>query len=183
MATTPSIDADTLNEILDIGREKLPEGSFIKLANFLRNIHNEHTRNIGDIAFTRITPVRVHVNFDTHSGKHYSIIIDSEKTEYMRGSTPNREYLSGSINGITFTDREECEFIKYLERFKRFYGIKNIVRRMDEHDEESFATYGKFYKYMRQREREDSYDSDYDDDDECEYPDAWIIRNMFGLSC
>jgi hypothetical protein len=182
MAAAPNIDADTFSEILDLGREKLSEGTFIKLANFLRDVHNEQTRNVEEIALTRITPIKVHVEFDTYNGKHYTIIVDNEKIEYMRGSTPNREYVSGSVNGIAFIDRVESEFIGYLERFKKFYGMKNIVRKMDEHEEESFATFGKFCRYMREREVDDSYDSN-DEDDECHYQDSWVIRNIFGLTC
>lgn len=178
---TPSDINEAFNEILDVGREKLSEGNFLKLATLLQNIHKEQTRTESEIVLTRIIPVNIRVEFDTHNGKHCVVVIDSHKTEYMRGSTPNREYVSGTLNGISFTDRDEVEFITYLERFKRFYGMKNIVRKMDIYDEETFTTFGKFRKYMREREADDMCDSDDEDDGGC-YQDAWVIRNIFGLT-
>ena len=172
---------EAFNEILDLGREKLSEGNFLKLATFLQNIHKEQTRSDGEIVLTRVIPVNIRVEFDTHNGTHHVIVINNHKTDYMRGSTPNRESVSGNLNDVAFTDRDEVEFITYLERFKRFYGMKNIVRKMDIYDEETFATFGKFRKYMREREADDTCDSDDEDDGGC-YQDAWVIRNIFGLT-
>ena len=170
------------SEILDFGREKMNEGDYLKLAMFLGNLHNAVAS--APEVFRETTNIHnVSVEFDTVKGKHIVVKIDSIREVVYRGAAkPNDDFISGSVNGVAFTNMIDTEFTNYWVKRIAFYGAKNIKRSFDNIEADEFKHFGLFKQFCLERdvsiERSEEEEPDYDAMDFCA---TYFVNVLFGI--
>ena len=177
---------DAYAEILETGREKLKDGDFLKLADFLSKLNKE-----SEIIepFKRETQhLDITLQFETLKGKSFVITLLERKCAYYPGKRRNEFYISGIINGKPFIDDDEFVFIDKWTRFMKLYGIKNIKRTWNEFGlEEEFTTLGKYKDYLQEEHENDKTKQDEEDEDDGEpydvrmICDTYITRSIMGF--
>lgn len=180
MSTTTDT-TEIYSEVLDLGREKMNEGDYLKLATFLGNLHK--TASVVSILREDIYSPNTVVEFDTLKDKHCVVKINRIRTVVYAGSKPNEEFISGSVNDDFFTNVLEKDFVRQWTRRIGFYGAKNIKRSSDCGDVEEFKQYGRFKKHCKERDAsigaEDSDDDEeYGNNDFCS---GYYTRILFGI--
>ena len=139
------------SDILDFSKDKVPEGDYLKLANFLKTLHQENQQTIVSEDTIEINLV---LKFETYRGKKHTLKINKiHKTCFERSSSEtssSQTKLFGSLDNIPFED-EEDELFKQWKIFFDYYGVKNIKRSMMGADIEHFKTLGEFKKYLEER--------------------------------
>ena len=168
---------ENLTDILEMCREKMTEGDYLKTAGFLRNLHES---GAPVIIGTTIAIMNTIVTFNTIKGKKTTVEIERVKRLRFRGSVPDEYTVTGKINGLEFTMSRE-DFTQRMVRRIGFYGAKSIERQMGDDDKEEFSGLGRFKKYISEREvHSESRDED-DDDEYTEFSTDYYIQALFGL--
>ena len=171
------------SEVLDIGREKMNEGDYLKLANFLCELHKK-AESAPKISHERIlSATDTVVEFDTPKGKHYLIKINQIRRVVYEGSNPDDDFISGSVNGESFTNMLDNDFGTKWGRFIGFYGIKNIKRSFGG-DVEEFTHWGRFKRHCDIRNvSEEAGDSGEEEEmGEVMLRQSYYIRVLFGIN-
>jgi len=153
-----SSSVDSYNDVLEVGREKMNEGDYLKLAKFLQTLHKERkiireiqTRNVGSS-----------ISFETLKGKPFRISINTYKTITYEGQ-PQESYITGLWKDEPFEYLKD-DFIKKFIRIVNIYGAKNIRQTIGDETEE-YSKFASFKSFVRQLHENNSvYDDDEDDD-------------------
>lgn len=167
-------DTAILTEILDLGRDKLKEGEYLKLATFLKTLTNSD-----DLIRTATIPLNVKIEYETSSGKLYCITIQEEEMKVFKGTRPNETKYSGTQNGVPFI-MSHNEFLSRLRRRISFYGMKNIKRSMEEGEVEEYRNLDQYKKGLQKR-----WDFEFEDrnDTTHESPEDWQDEYVLGILC
>jgi hypothetical protein len=178
--------SDNLSAVLDAGREHLPEGDYIKLADFLSKLHKKKEENDAVIIKTiRNDNIGIEISFETLKGKKIIMKIETGRYEIYSGPVPNRTFLSGHCNDVPFVDWSPLRIINRLEGLFQLYGMKNIKRKFAEFDDE-FASYAEFAKFCSEKSHVEGHDDDDEDDEPTHWRDLcnrFVMSELFGLPC
>ena len=171
---------ESYSEVLDFSKEKMSEGDYIKLADFLKKLHSETEESeilrVGELA------VGITLEFETYKGKQYKIKLLNSKRTIFRGPKPSTIELSGLVNDVPFTE-EIGAFRTKWSNIIGFSGIKNIKRSVYDLEIEEFKHLRDFKNFLQSREDDDRRE-DCDDDDEHDvdgWTDEFITGNLFGI--
>lgn len=177
------------NDVLEVGREKMSEGDYLKLATFLKQLHN--TTDV--IVFDKIYQIGITLEFDTYNSSHYKfdnstdnsihykIIIDSVHRTVYKGPKKDDIIVRGSENGISF-ERTIENLVDKLVKLYHFYGIKNIKRSLDNNKIQYFKNFKNFKKFNSLLHKGiDDGDSDSDDEECCAFTDGYMMKCLCGL--
>ena len=178
-------NTENMSELLELGREKLSEGDYLKLATFLQNLHTTHTTatRVAYVppAVVNTLPLNVVVEFKTVKGKEFVIHLDTltKTTAYGPGREAERreETVIGKFNLVPFT-MLETDFIKKMYTLLHFYGMKDIRRSCHGEHEETHEIFHDFSEHAR-----DDYITSFSgpDDEDADYGNSDILRILFGL--
>jgi hypothetical protein len=154
-----------------MGREKMNEGDYMKLATFLKTLHaaNETIRVWDDTTHR----LNYELEYDTTKNKHFVIKISHVRRIRYHGPKPNATLVTGTLNGVEFTDTCLNELAQRLNRITFVYGIKNIKRQIEDLGFEEHTTFEEFKKYVNARECPD-------DPDDAEFNDNYYIQTLIG---
>jgi hypothetical protein len=172
------------SEVLDLGRDKMTEGDYLKLATFLGDLHKKKDEPPQSILLREVvSPLRTVIEFDTLKGKHYVITI----TEYryiMYTAKPNEKFISGTVNDEPFTNMSDHDFYKKWVRLIGFYGCKNIKRSSGDVDVEKFQSFGRFKRHCTERDMSlNAEDSEAEEEHDSDYNPSYYIAVLFGVDC
>lgn len=170
------MSSEIFNDVLECGREKMSEGDYLKLAQFLKTLHNKKEKvEVG----RKTTPLQIKVEYDTQKGKHYSVIINSMIDVDYEGSPRITRYI-GTINGVAF-DEERHTLKDLLCRRITFSGIKNIKRSICDDDVEEYPTMRSFKAMLQEMGEGDSYNTE-EEYDINNIMESYIVSLLFGIS-
>jgi hypothetical protein len=168
---------ESCSAVLEVGREKLSEGDYLKLATFLSTIHASKS------ALTVVNEKWVSHNFkleyNTIKSKKCMVIKIDNLVEIVKRTDAVIDielHVIGSINNEPFRMLRK-EFINKIIRRISFYGMRNIKRTMDDMDDE-FVHYSRFKGHTRDRASDMEEDDDDSDWDLTEYT---IVGELFCL--
>ena len=189
-ATTNVAD---LVDLLELGREKLSEGDYLKLAGFLQNLHN--TIPTPALADDHIITHNIAINLTTTITHVYKdmttkVYVKEVRKEYYRNQTRNKETVIYQINDGDFKEALEADFVKYITRLISLYGAKAIVRKLEDFPEQTFHSIGAFRIHISEVNKSEKTrivdDEDDDEGDDDEHPSSYclkyVIRELGGLS-
>jgi hypothetical protein len=172
---------DNLTDILEMCREKMTEGDYVKTADFLRKLHDSATPESRIIVHTANVLMNTHVTFNTIKGKKTTVEIESVKRLRFRGPIPDEYTVIGTIDGEEFTMSRE-QFVERMARRIGFYGAKSIERQMQHHDKDVFSGLGTFKKFIQEREVcAERRDDDEDEDEWADFNTPYIMAALFGV--
>jgi hypothetical protein len=160
-------------DILEMGREKMKEGDYMKLATFLKTLHDTTTAKTPEIFVQRTYPHNFVLEYDTLKGKHYELKISEVTRVRYRGPKPDDTYITGMLNGEAFTNIDANTIICRIIRIIGFYGMKNIKRQIDGMDFEEYANFEKYKLDVNTRENPD-------EPDDVEFCRSWYVRTLIG---
>lgn len=171
------------SEVLDLGRDKMTEGDYLKLASFLGDLHKKKEEPPQAIFREVVSPLRIVIEFDTLKGKHYVITINQIRRVVYVGPKPNEKFISGTVNDEPFTNMLDEDFRKKWSQLIGFYGIKNIKRSSGDGVEE-FVSFGRFKKHCKDRDialnAEDS-EAEEEHLSVMDYNPSYFIIVLFGI--
>ena len=167
---------ENFSDILDFSKEKLSEGDYIKLADFLKNIHTFSEKIVRHKSSKDINAV---LEFDTYKGKHYVIKVDTFETLYFTGDTENETAFIGSINDVPFR-YGMWELRRIWSARINFHGAKNIKRTLMGSDIETFRNMKDFRTYLQER-NDDEKDEDDEEEDVNEWGNEYVTGLLFGF--
>lgn len=180
MSDTMSNFTGAYSDVLDTGREKMNEGDYLKLAQFLSSLYK--TKEQSEILSEFDILINIKVEFKTNKGKSYDIKIDKCHKIVYRDPKPNDFILYGSINGEEFIMDKK----KLANKFRKIlimYGMKEICQTLEDNEPLEFKTFNKFKTHSMEVDKLINYDSDEDEEIECdEYPVDWYITCLFGIT-
>lgn len=147
--------------VLDVGRDKLSEGDFLKLAAFLDSLHKSKS------ATNVLTVKRISHNFkleyQTIKSKKSVVIKITDLIKIYKSNNSDKSWTEfhvvGSINDVPFNMLRN-QFIDKIVRQIAFCGMRNIKRTMDDLEDE-FDHYPQFKGHTRDR----ASDAEDEDDD------------------
>jgi hypothetical protein len=172
------MSAEKLSQILDVSREVLNDGEYLRVANFLGTLHKP-AEEVHTISRIEETPFSGCLEFDTFKDAHFRIEVQRVFIIIYRGPKANEIKVAGKVNDVPFetdiTDFGRC----WARRFK-FYGVKNIKRCCDGMPTEEFSNWKSWMKYLQQREDDDLEEGD-EPNDVNEFADGYVTRHLFGL--
>ena len=170
-----SSTSDNLSTVLDAAREALPEGDYLKVANFLPSLLKKgeaipyNVRIYDDLNIT--------VEFETVKGNKYSIKIDKVSVKLFRNSDPNITLITGSINDVSFIDMDEIKLMKKITTIALICGIVKIKRTVDDIVEE----WDHFNDYKKHdHEINFGWQEDYDEDEYSNIRTGYYIERLMG---
>ena len=165
---------ESYTELLDLGREKLSEGDYLKLAAFLQTLHKEAESEIVMRVKTNI--LNCCVSFQTYKNKKYNIKIEKEEITVYRGSTQNKTVLYGSVNGQEFHLDEDVFYANWT-RLIEYHGIKHIERSLLGSEKELFKNLQDFKMFLAKKAKKNG-----EDDVMVDYwRDEYIVKQLFGV--
>jgi hypothetical protein len=170
---TMSSTADNLSAVLDAAREALPEGDYLKVANFLPSLLKKDETMPYNVSV--FNDLNITIDFKTVKGAKYTIKIDNVSIREFRGSDPNITLINGSINRVNFVDMEESKFLKKIKTIVLICGIINIRRTVDDIVEE-WDHYTQFK--ITQHEISSGGDEEYDESEYLDTTDKWYIARL-----
>ena len=158
-------------DILEMGREKMNEGDYMKLATFLKTLHaaNEKIKVLRE----ETHHINYVLEYDTTKNKHFVIKISSVKRVIYHGPKQNDTLVTGTLNGVEFTGVELEELVMRIKRITFLYGIKNIKRQIDDLGFEEHATFEEFKNYVNVRENPE-------DPEDTEFCDMFYVQTLIG---
>ncbi len=168
-----SSTADNLSAVLDAAREALPEGDYLKVANFLPSLLKKDETMPYNVSV--FNDLNITIDFKTVKGAKYTIKIDNVSIREFRGSDPNITLINGSINRVNFVDMEESKFLKKIKTIVLICGIINIRRTVDDIVEE-WDHYTQFK--ITQHEISSGGDEEYDESEYLDTTDKWYIARL-----
>lgn len=172
------------SEVLDLGRDKMTEGDYLKLASFLGDLHKKKDEPQQSIFREDVSSSRIVVEFDTLKGKHYVINITEYRHVIYTGPKPNEKFISGTVNDEPFTNMSDHDFYKKWMRLIGFYGCKNIKRSSGDVDVEKFQSFGRFKRHCSERDMAlNAEDSDAEEEHDSDYNPSYYIAVLFGVDC
>lgn len=171
---------ENLTDILEMCREKMTDGDYVKTAGFLRNLHESGAPELRVVVHTAVAVMNTIVTFNTIKGKKTTVEIESVKRLRFRGSVPDEYTVTGKINGVEFTMSRE-DFTQRMVRRIGFYGAKSIERQLGDDDKEEFSGLGRFKEYITQREMHSESRNEDDDDEFTEFSADYYIQSLFGV--
>jgi hypothetical protein len=149
------------SEVLDLGRDKMTEGDYLKLATFLGDLHKKKDEPPQSIILREVvSSSRTVIEFDTLKGKHYVITITEYRYIVYSGPKPNEKVITGTVNDEPFTNMLDHDFYKKWTQIMRFYGCKNIKRSSNGEGVEEFASFARFRKHCNELLALDAENSD-----------------------
>jgi hypothetical protein len=151
------------SEVLDLGRDKMTEGDYLKLATFLADLHKKNDEPPQSIFREDVLSSRTVIEFDTLKDKRYVINITEYRHVIYTGRKPNERLLSGTVNDEPFTNMLVNDFYKKWKHIIGFYGCKNIKRSSNGEGVEEFASFARFRKHCDELLALDADNSDSDD--------------------
>ena len=168
-----SSTADNLSAVLDAAREALPEGDYLKVANFLPSLlKKDETMPCNVIVYDNLN---ITIDFKTVKGAKYIIKIDKATINMFRGSAPNITVITGSINDVSFIDMEESKFLKKIKTIVMICGMIKLKRTVDDIVEE-WDHYTQFK--ITQHEISSGGDEEYDESEYLDTTDKWYIARL-----
>jgi hypothetical protein len=169
-------NTEVYSEMLDLGREKMNEGDYLKLATFLKNLNNSKDEN--KIYNTTNVVIDSHIEFDTVSGKHFTIKITNARLDLVRGSEPNITTITGTVNDIPFQS-DEIQFTRKWRRMIDSLGIKNIKRQTFDSGVDTYTKWGSFKTFVHELLVSEL---DGDEEDELFANDMYCVRVLFCIN-
>jgi hypothetical protein len=116
---------ENLTAILDLGRDTLPEGHYLKLANFLKTITKPDEPAINHITVRQLNHSVTFRTYRQPLGAMTKIrMISVTRTMYDRG--PNLVTLTYQVNDNEPVTKSTCEFECYGRQLARRYGMRDI---------------------------------------------------------
>jgi hypothetical protein len=168
-----SSTADNLSAVLDAAREELPEGDYLKVANFLPSLLKKDEVTPYNVCVHN--DLNITLDFETVNGKEYNIKIDKVSVSMFRGSNPNITTINGSINDVSFVDMNESKLIKKIKTIVVICGMVKIKRTVDDIVEE----WEHFTEYKKhQYQITFGSDDDYDEDDYCDIKTEYYAGHL-----
>ena len=170
--------SSSYTDVLDVGREKLNEGDYLKLASFLQSLHNENDSS--RIMRKETDSLQLRVEFETYKNHQYSIYLDKQITTVYTGTRPNLEIIYGTWNGTPF-EMSIADLKDKLHRVFHILGAKNIKRTLQDLVPEDYKTMRSFMKVLQERTNENQKEGE-EPDDVDDWQNEYIINVLFGLS-
>jgi hypothetical protein len=173
-----SSTSESLSNVLDVARESLVEGDYLKVASFLKTLLKEDD----NVYSTKIIDLYILIEFESLTKKKTIIEINRGIYYVMKGSTPNRLTLSGSINNKPFTENED-DLIRKIYCMGVFFGYGKIKRTVFDVEEE-WKNFTAFKKHAHEMDEYDNKCEDQEEDEDNHYlntSDCWTIRKLLGV--
>ena len=170
------------SEVLEYCQEKLNEGDYLKIANFLQTLHKDAGGR--EIVSTSSLEREINVTIDWKSmkGKPFFVHINKIKkttTVYKNGQHKDEIIVFGDLNRTEF-ELEIEELLYRLMRLQHIYGVKDIEQTVDE-EETSYKNFGEYREHLREMETQDMMDDMLDEDD-FNYTARYIWRHLLTIT-
>lgn len=166
------------NSILEFCEKRLNEGDYLKMANFLKRLHDESAPEIYKIK-NEHKDLNIHIEFSTLQNKKIIIEVKSIKSSLTlyKGGHPERRktYLTGVFDTVKFEDMPYEEFCFKVIVSIRAHGMKNIERKIESRITK-FKSFCAYKKYLNKLYKNLDYD---DQENDMDYCDAYTVSTLF----
>ena len=176
-------------DVLAVAQEKLTEGDYLKIANFLKTLHDESSpKIILDKRYSVALDSSLRFTF-SHFGcdkapESVCITLHEAKVHHIvyAGTTPNivEITLSGSFDKKKFVDMPYSDFVRKILAITECFGITKIQRTIMGYKHE-YDDLGSVRLMMKNINSEKTRLDDDDQDDPELYSESYILCWLFGL--
>lgn len=177
---------NALTDVLEFCEQKLPQGDYLKVANFLKDIHkNKPSAKIVKKIIKKKADIDIHIDFETFKNKKYNIhlqkynktIIIFQQSGPWVAPEHKAEY-SGFFNGNAIQISDD-DLIRKVIIILSLYGIKNIKRTFNGEEDtfKNLKDYKKHFMELHMSGIDCDYESDTEEDHQWD-TDSYL-RSLF----
>jgi hypothetical protein len=178
-----------LTALLEMAESQLNEGDFLKVANFLKTMHEPDRPTPSHIK--SVKPVSmVHFNLSDccNVKKRFHLKVEEYVTHYFPGSTPNKHFVRYVMNDDSCKTVPVERFWNMMNCFVNVIGMNNIQITLAEFGVViKFASWADFTGHVHslyyKREAKENLARGYEDEDNIDYiADETYFRHLLGIS-
>lgn len=163
---------EALTDILEYSRDKLQDGPYIELSNYLKRLQTKETDNV---ITTKTTEAFYSLEWTTLKGKKMKFVINKWVKQITRVG-PNIDYLEGSLNDKSFNSSRN-EITGRLYRLYSLFGMKDIIIKTED-DEEKYKHIEDYKEHLNDLDNYEHYE-EYENNTDLR--DEYVFNKLVGI--